>query len=462
MLTYQSTENSLSFRRNVVSAGGWVFSSLQLPTDWLTGMVPEAAGNARAPFGSSQIERETRVILHDLAKTMDVVGCDVRRDLLRIYWWLASDYPTLQDFEQGNLWPRIVDISGGHVARDERIDDPQPATTGIGVRKHLLPSAVMGVDAIGVDPASGHVKRVVESADAGDLDGRPSAVRCGDWVFTTQVPTDWRGDFMSDRHMGEPGLRAPQARANPYVWFNVEVELQLDYTLERLARIAEAAGSRLDRCVKAEVYIGHPSDLYALNRAWRRWFPDRQPARVVVPYAGLGGRGWRVEIGMQLLADDADCEIETIETSAAPEPLGPEPQAVRAGELVFLSTQLPVDSAGEVPKNLLPASELPYFGLARRRQAEFMLANISAICDAAGSSLERVCRRHAFYRDLAEFAEINDGWSEHFGSLPPASTDVQVGRPGWPMIAPDAAMLMDVIAHAPPATQDDLAPATRP
>jgi enamine deaminase RidA (YjgF/YER057c/UK114 family) len=153
---------------------------------------------------------------------------------------------------------------------------------------------------------------------------------------------------------------------------------------------------------------------------------------------------------MELLADDSPIEIRRIETSGAPEPFGPEPQALQAGELLFLSTVLPVDSQGQVPDRLLPTPELPYFRLSGRRQLDYMLGNVSAICEVAGSSLEHVCRRQAFYRDLSEFASINEGWAEHFPAGPPASSDMQVGEPGWPLPAPGAQLRDGSDASRPP------------
>ena len=101
--------------------------------------------------------------------------------------------------------------------------------------------------------------------------------------------------------------------------------------------------------MKAEVYIGHPRDFAAMDEVWKHWFPNNPPARVVVPYMGMGVRGSRVEIALTLLANDATLTKKTIETSDAPRPPGHEPHAVKAGHFLFLSTQMAFCSSGIIP-----------------------------------------------------------------------------------------------------------------
>ena len=55
-----------------------------------------------------------------------------------------------------------------------------------------------------------------------------------------------------------------------------------------------------------------PSDYAGMDRVWRRWFPDRPPARCVIPYMGLGTKGSRVEIAFVLLAGNPKLVIETV------------------------------------------------------------------------------------------------------------------------------------------------------
>ena len=62
-----------------------------------------------------------------------------------------------------------------------------------------------------------------------------------------------------------------------------------------------------------------------------------------------------------------------------------------------------------------------------RAQVDWILGNVSAICEAAGTSLEHVCKRQCFHTDFAWFAESIDAWSRHFPGVRPASTTVELG-----------------------------------
>lgn len=431
-----------------VTANGWVFTSNHLPTDYVRPLAEDATPDARNPWGQAAVELQSRNLLATLRRTLAAAGADLASDAARMYWWLRSDEPTLEQFAAGSNWTGIEDLTPVHEARGRAIAGPAPGSTGIGVRELLAAEAVMSTAAIAFQPSPERPREgIAAPATMAPIPDNP-AVRFGDWVFTVGViASDWSGDFGAERHLGEPSLVDPRVRTNPYVWFGSEVEAQVDAMLETLAGIAANAGTSLERCVKAEVYLGHPRDLYALERSWRRWFPQRPPARTLVPYSGIAGRGCRVEIALTLLAGEQP--IETVETSDAPEPLWHEPQAVRAGGLLFLSNQLPLGTDGRVPRELRDAGGFPHLRDLARAQASRALENVAAICTAGGSSLEQVCRRATFYADLADFAGNAAEWSRCFApAQAPASIDVGLGR-GWPLLAPDARMQLDVIAHAP-------------
>ncbi len=91
-------------------------------------------------------------------------------------------------------------------------------------------------------------------------------------------------------------------------------------------------------------------------------------------------------------------ERTPITAPAAPAAVGPYSQAIRHGDLIFCSGALPIDPAsGELVDGSLVA------------EAEQCLRNIAAVCDAAGTSLERTLRTTVFTTDLEGFAEINAG-----------------------------------------------------
>ena len=431
-----------------ITAGGWVFLSGQSATDFETALSKHAGFDTRLPYRTNRLELESRYAFENLEKTLAAAGGDLRSDVARIYVWLAAPIPTYEGFLEGSS------VTGIHISEYVRafyaaMDDPRPASAALGVRELIAPGNLVALDLIAI--------LGVEHIGSGIPDDIPSpivkyspAVRCGDWVFLAgDLATDFQGDFMTTQHMGDPSAVAPEARVNPYMWYGSSIEAQTDYLLHKLSRCAEEAGSSLDRCVKADVYMGHPQDWVGIDRVWQQWFPNGGPARTTIPYCGLAARGCRIEISLILLHGDSKLERTTIETSAAPEPHGHEPQAVRAGDFLFFSTQLPVDSSGAVPAALLPNPELPYVGQRSKLQAQYMLENIAAICDAGGTTLDNLCRCQMFFEDFGELASSVEEWRSHFTSDPPAANTVRLGGP---LFAPGAHVLYDVIAYAPEST----------
>jgi 2-iminobutanoate/2-iminopropanoate deaminase len=108
-------------------------------------------------------------------------------------------------------------------------------------------------------------------------------------------------------------------------------------------------------------------------------------------------------------------ERETVTAPAAPPAIGPYSHAVRAGSLLFCSGQIPLDPAtGEL------------VGVTPAEQARQCLANLSAVCEAAGTSLGQALRLTIYMTDLGAFAEVNDVYAPFFAADPPARVTVGV------------------------------------
>ena len=183
-------------------------------------------------------------------------------------------------------------------------------------------------------------------------------------------------------------------------------------------------------------------------RVWKEsgsaGFPRIHRRDAVIPYMGLGGKGSRVEVALTLVAKDSKLKIERIETSRAPAPFSHEPQAIKVGNLLFFSQQLPCDENGLLIREGARDPNFPYYGLASRAQMRYMLKNVSAICEAAGSSLENVVRRACFHDTGERFAESMEEWASHFPDRKPASTTLIIGGP---LVIPGAHTLSDLIAY---------------
>lgn len=108
---------------------------------------------------------------------------------------------------------------------------------------------------------------------------------------------------------------------------------------------------------------------------------------------------------------------QVVFTSQAPAAIGPYSQAIRAGEWLFLSGQIPVDPAtGEVA------------GTDVRTQARQVLKNIQAVLVEAGTTVQAVVKTTVFLKDLQDFQAFNEEYAKVFASEAPARSCVEVAR----------------------------------
>ena len=106
---------------------------------------------------------------------------------------------------------------------------------------------------------------------------------------------------------------------------------------------------------------------------------------------------------------------EIITTDKAPKAIGPYSQGIKAGGLVFLSGQIPLDPAtGEL------------VGKSIEEQAERVMGNIAAVLAAAGLGFADVVKSTIYLTDLADFAAVNMIYGKRFPADPPARSTVEV------------------------------------
>jgi reactive intermediate/imine deaminase len=122
-----------------------------------------------------------------------------------------------------------------------------------------------------------------------------------------------------------------------------------------------------------------------------------------------------------------------ISTNSAPAAIGPYSQAVRAGNTVYLSGQIPF-----VPATM----ELVSGDIAAEAQQVF--DNLRAVCEAAGGSLEHIVRIGIYLTDLSDFNAVNEVMASVFAQPFPARSTIQVaGLPRGARIEVDAVMVLD-------------------
>ncbi|WP_240125387.1 RidA family protein [Thermomonas alba] len=122
-----------------------------------------------------------------------------------------------------------------------------------------------------------------------------------------------------------------------------------------------------------------------------------------------------------------------IQTDAAPAAIGPYSQAIRAGNMVFLSGQIPLDPvAGTLVDGDIQA------------QARQAFENLKAVCEAAGGSFDHVVRLGLYLTDLSDFAHVNAVMQEYFTAPYPARSTIGVAAlPRGAAFEVDAVMVLD-------------------
>ncbi len=121
---------------------------------------------------------------------------------------------------------------------------------------------------------------------------------------------------------------------------------------------------------------------------------------------------------------------QAVASNRAPKAIGPYSQAIRAGSLVFVSGQIPLDPAtGVMVEGDIAA------------QTHRVFANLRAILEEAGASFDHVVRTTVYLADMNDFTRVNEIYGTYFSSPAPARATIQAAR-----LPKDARVEIDVIA----------------
>ena len=106
-----------------------------------------------------------------------------------------------------------------------------------------------------------------------------------------------------------------------------------------------------------------------------------------------------------------------VSTERAPKAVGPYSQAIKAGSLLFLSGQIPLDPrTGEIVGDEI------------KLQTKQVLENIKTILASVGATMPEIVKTTVFLKDMEHFAAMNQVYQEYFKAEPPARSTVQVAR----------------------------------
>ncbi len=108
--------------------------------------------------------------------------------------------------------------------------------------------------------------------------------------------------------------------------------------------------------------------------------------------------------------------MKVIQTPNAPAAIGPYSQAIQVGDFLFTSGQIPLQADGTLLQGDITA------------QTTQVLANLKAVIEAAGASLNKVVKTTVFLKNLDDFVAMNKVYGDAFGSHTPARSTVQVTK----------------------------------
>lgn len=108
---------------------------------------------------------------------------------------------------------------------------------------------------------------------------------------------------------------------------------------------------------------------------------------------------------------------EAILTKDAPAPIGPYSQAIKVGNFLFCSGQIPLDP---VTSAVVPGDV--------KAQTQQVMANIGAVLKAAGASFDHIAKTTIFLKSMGDFPIVNEVYGAYFKGTPPARSTVEVAR----------------------------------
>ncbi len=373
-----------------VLAGETVYAAGQIASDYRTGVAPEARQDPAFPHYGSNIQKQTRYILQNLASVFEAAGSSLA-DVVKSQVFL-TDLNDFFHFDQ--VWK-------------EFFPSPPPRTT-VQVSGLLVPGCRVEIDLIGVQRSA--QRRVVTSSSApAPMAHYCQGVMAGDVLYAA-------GQIASDYRTGVP----PQARRDPaFPYYASDIERQTRYVLENIRSVYEAAGFDFSDTVKAQVFLTDLADFAPFNAVWRECFGS-PPPRTTVQVGALLVPGCRIEI--DLTAVHRRVARSVVSTDKSPNPMGHYSQAIVAGETVYVAGQLASHHATGIPPEARQDPAFPYYGSDIQKQTRYVLRNLASVLEAAGSSLRDVVKSQVFLTELDDFYHFDQVWKEFFPSPPPRTT----------------------------------------
>ena len=410
-----------------MKAGRWVFATGLMAQDFINGVVPDVLSAGAPHAGLPKREKEAQRIFQNLDAVLAATGTD-RSNLVRTdqYYTTVKAVPPYQQVRRAFLRGRI------------------PPSTSITQKRLLLPDADMNVQAVAVIPEQNFA---VEHLQHAHLKGRPTsgyspAVTVGDFVFIPGITSLAIGDEPRRNGVAAAALMTEGAQ-----WGGQPIKLETEFIItQRIVPSLKLAGAALEDVAHAQIYLTDPEDYSAFTEVWSRHFGNAGPTFSVIPCIehGLAPYHGKIEINVLAVKPGSAARKRHIKAEVATA-LHQQPQAVRAGDLLFISGLMAADRDGLAPSAARDPHQ-PWFSSPAEMQAEIIIGNIARLCEAAGTSLTNVVRVQQFHTDIAEFYPVYQVWQRHLAGRPLPFSAVEVPTP---LPVPGASMLIEAWVYAP-------------
>ena len=409
-----------------IRAGRWVFATGHKGTaDFMSGMAPEVVDDAAPRHGLPRHKKEARRIFANFDKVLHAGGT-TRGNVVRIdqYYTAAHVVPSYHEVRR--------EFFGGHVP---------PSTSNLH-QKFLLTGQAMEVQLMAAVPARGFEVRQHRPANlpVHATSAYSPVLTCGDYVFVAGQTAE---ALKTEEGPLDPTARMPAG----HLWKGTPIKLETEFVIERKLKPAlAAAGTTLDGVLKAQVYLRDIDDIPAFNEVWAKHFPKSPPATTIIGTStpGFICEAGRIEINTISLRGGARTRKQVID-AGVPTAYAGHVQAVRAGDLLFVSGLMAVDADGALASPVRIDRAQPYAGSAVQMQMEHILGQAQRICRKAGTTLAQVVRVQQFHADLADFHGAWKVWERHLPGryLPFSAIEVPaLGVPG-------AVVMLDLWVYVP-------------
>jgi reactive intermediate/imine deaminase len=254
-----SNPKPLAAYTEATRVGDFVFAAGQLASDFKTGVPKEARKDPNFPFYGSDIKLQTRFVMEHLKNTFAAAGTTLDH-VVKAQVFL-TDLDHFAAFDE--VWREYFKV-------------PPPRTT-VGVTDLLIKDSLIEIDLIAYVPGGATKHEVISNTgNPRPLANYSEAVTVGDYVFAA-------GQLATDFATGIP----KEARKDPnFPFYGSDIKLQTKYIMENLKRTLAAAGSSLEKIVKAQVFLIDLNDFAGFDEVWREYFAV-PPPRTTIGTTGL-------------------------------------------------------------------------------------------------------------------------------------------------------------------------------